>query len=149
WAHATDAGRGSSGVVIRRAQRGTVVGEAMTGRRKSESEQERSRFSGLIKAAYRLAAQHHGAADLQREMFEAAQWAQSSEAAASLAQMAARGAKDDPKLAALVRERQDLVAEWQKRDQLRSAAVAQIPDKRDHSGEAENVARLNAIDTRI
>jgi len=59
------------------------------------------------------------------ETFEAAQWTQSSEAAESLAQMAARGAKGDPKLAALVRERQDLVAEWQKRDAVRSAVVAQ------------------------
>ena len=49
-------------------------------------------------------------------MFQTAQWAQGSEAAASLAQMAARGAKGDAALAALVRERQDLVAEWQKRD---------------------------------
>ena len=36
-----------------------------------------------------------------------------SEAASSLAQMAARGAKSDTALAALVRERQDLVGEWQ------------------------------------
>ena len=53
-------------------------------------------------------------------MFQTAQWAQSSEAAASLAQMAARGATGDPALAAIVRERQDLVAEWQKRDAARS-----------------------------
>ena len=59
-----------------------------------------------------------------REMFQTAQWAPSSEAAQSLAQMAARGAKGDPRLAALVRERQDLVAEWQKRDGLRNAGSA-------------------------
>jgi hypothetical protein len=34
------------------------------------------------------------------------------DAAASLAQMAARGATGDPKLAALARDRQDLVEEW-------------------------------------
>jgi hypothetical protein len=45
---------------------------------------------------------------LERETFQTAQWAHSSDAAASLAQMAARGAKGDPKLAAFVRERQDL-----------------------------------------
>ena len=39
--------------------------------------------------------------------------------------MAARGAKGDPELAALARERQDLVAEWQKRDALRNAALGQ------------------------
>ena len=41
-----------------------------------------------------------------------------SEAAQSLAQMAARGATGNPALAVLARERQDLVAEWQKRDGL-------------------------------
>ena len=49
----------------------------------------------------------------------------------------------------MVRERQDLVAEWQKRDGARSAAVSQAPDKRDRAAEAANVARLAAIDTRI
>jgi hypothetical protein len=62
--------------------------------------------------------------------------------------MAARGAKGDAVLAALVRERQDLVAEWQKRDGARSTAVAQAPDKRDRSAEAANVARLAVIDAR-
>src|SRR5262249_39155133 len=60
-------------------------------------------------------------AKLRAEMFQTAQWAQSSEAAQSLQQMAARGAKGDLRLAALVRERQDLVAEWQQRDGARSA----------------------------
>ena len=64
-------------------------------------------------------------------MFQTAQWARSSEAAASLAQMAARGAKGNPALAAIVRERQDLVAEWQQRDAARNASVSQPPDKRD------------------
>jgi CHAT domain-containing protein len=86
---------------------------------------------------------------LAREMFQTAQWAQSSEAADSLAQMASRGAKGDPKLSPVVRERQDLVAEWQRRDQVRSAAVAQAPDKRNLEAEAKNVARLAAIDARI
>ena len=54
-----------------------------------------------------------------------------------------------PTLAAIVRERQDLVAEWQKRDAARSAAVSQPPDKRDKQAEAANVARLAEIDTRI
>ncbi len=82
-------------------------------------------------------------------MFQTAQWAQNSEAAASLAQMAARGAKGDPGLSARVREHQDLVAEWQKRDALRNAWLGQAPDKRDAKAEADNQARLAAIDTRI
>jgi hypothetical protein len=82
-------------------------------------------------------------------MFQTAQWAQSSEAAESLAQMAARGAKGDTKLAFFVRERQDLVSEWQRRDQARTDAFAQVPDKRNREAEAENLVRLAAIDARI
>ena len=63
--------------------------------------------------------------------------------------MAARGAKGDPALAAIVRERQDLVAEWQKRDGARTAAVSQPPDKRDKAAEAANSARIAEIDARI
>jgi CHAT domain-containing protein len=86
---------------------------------------------------------------LQRDTFEIAQWAQSSEAAASLALMAARGAKGDPRLATLVRERQDLVAEWQKDDRLRNAAISQTPDKRNAQSETANLAQMAAIDTRL
>src|SRR5271166_3631703 len=63
--------------------------------------------------------------------------------------MAARGAKGDLRLAALVRERQDLVTEWQRRDAVQSEAVAQPSEKRDMQAEAANNARLAAIDSRI
>jgi CHAT domain-containing protein len=53
---------------------------------------------------------------LTEETFENAQWAQSSEAAASLAQIAIRSTKGSPKLAGLVRERQDLLSELQVQD---------------------------------
>ncbi len=53
------------------------------------------------------------------------------------------------RLAALVRERQDLVAEWQKRDGLRNAALGQTPEKRNAKAEGENNARLAAIDATI
>ena len=103
-------------------------------------------FWALIKTVYQI---HDTGTQAAREMFEAAQWSQGSEAAASLAQMAARGAKGDVGLSLLVRERQDLVAEWQRRDGARSAAVSQAPDKRDRPAEAANVTRLAEIDTRI
>jgi CHAT domain-containing protein len=82
-------------------------------------------------------------------MFETAQWAISSEAAQSLAQMTARGARGDPKLAAVVWERQNLVTEWQKRELVRNAALGQEAARRDAKAEAESVARLATIDTRI
>jgi CHAT domain-containing protein/tetratricopeptide (TPR) repeat protein len=149
WERAAEFGRRSTSVITLRVQRGTILGEAPTGKGKSEAARLSERFWGLVKAVYRLASKKPDETGFSREMFQTGQWAQSSEAAESLAQMAARGAKGDPKLAALVRERQDMVLEWQKRDADRSAAVAQAPDKRNREVEAENVARLTMIDARI
>jgi CHAT domain-containing protein len=151
WVRAADFWRRSTGVIVSRAQRGTLArGQALTGKQKSEAEQLSHRFWGLVKVAYRLASKERNSdAKLRAEMFQTAQWAQSSEAAQSLRQMAARGAKGDSRLAGLVRERQDLVTDWQQRDRARSAAVAQAPDKRNRQAETTNVARLSAIDARI
>jgi len=151
WARAADFWRRSTGVTVRRAQRGTDdVGQVLTGKTKGEAERDSVRFLGLVKVVHRLASDGRSAdASLVREVFQTAQWASASEAAASLAQMAVRGAKGDPALAALVRDRQDMVGEWQKRDQARSAAVSQTPDKRDRAAEGTNVARLAAIDAHI
>jgi tetratricopeptide (TPR) repeat protein/CHAT domain-containing protein len=148
WTRAAEFWRESTNLSIRRAQRGTLLGEALTGKRQSEATQLSWQFWCLVKVAHRLASEQHDETRSLRDMFQTAQWAQSSAAAESLSQMAARGAKNDPRLAALVRERQDLVAEWQKRDQVRSAAVAQAPEKRNAQAYAENVARLAAIDAR-
>ena len=150
WARATAYGRRASNVTVRRTERGAVAGvNSLHDNGKSEAAQSRGHFWGVIKAAYRLAAQRRNPRKLTHEMFETAQWAQGSEAAKSLAQMTARGAKDDPTLASIVRERQDLVAEWAKRDGARTGAVSQSPDKRDNAVEAANIARMSAIDARI
>src|SRR5262249_42072436 len=52
-------------------------------------------------------------------------------------------------LATLVRERQDLVTEWQNGDTARTTAVSRPPDKRNPKHEATNIARLGVIDKRI
>jgi hypothetical protein len=70
------------------------------------------------------------------------------EAAEALAQMAVRGAKGDRKLAALVRERQDVLAEWQKRDEARTAAVSTPPEKRNKEADAENLRVASGKSTR-
>ena len=151
WSRAAEFWRRSTGIIERRARRDTsTVGQPLTGGGKSEATQLDFEFFGLVKSVYRLATEGHDPTQEQfAEAFEAAQWAHASEAASSLAQMAARGAKGDPKLAAIVRERQDLVAEWQKRDSVHNAAVSQPPDKRDRAAESANTDRLAAIDTRI
>ena len=151
WARAAQFWRRSTAAIAGRVQRGAQdPGQALSGKKKSEAEQLSWQFEGLVKVVYRLAPEGRAPdAASSREMFETAQWAQSSEAAASLTQMAARGAKGDPALAALTRERQDLVAEWQRRDALRNAALGQEPAKRDAQAEAENNARIAVIDARI
>ena len=96
-------------------------------------------FRDLVKAVYRLAPEGSALdAITSREMFQTAQWALGSEAAQSLAQMAARGATGNPALAALARERQDLVVEWQKRDGLRNTWLGQAPQNRNAQAEGEN-----------
>jgi|KBSSwiStaDraftv2_1062776.scaffolds.fasta_scaffold40938_2 CHAT domain-containing protein len=82
-------------------------------------------------------------------MFETAQWGQASQAASSLAQMAARSAGGSPELAALVRERQDLVVEWQVKDKLLIAARSEPPAKRNAAGENAIGDRLAAINDRL
>jgi tetratricopeptide (TPR) repeat protein len=151
WARAADFWLRSTSVIIRRIDRAASGPRTRSGgKARDETERASHQFWSLAKAVYRLEPQGRGP-DLRRtdEMFQTAQWAIASEAAQALAQMAARGAKGDPALAGLVRERQDLVNEWQVRDVARTAAVAQPPDKRDREREAANSTRLAQIDERI
>jgi CHAT domain-containing protein/tetratricopeptide (TPR) repeat protein len=147
WAQAAAYWRQSTTISIRRAKHGgDNLSQPVAGKAKSDTQRDGYRFVGLVKASYRV---NKASDQIAREMFQAAQWAQSSQAAQSLAQMAARGAKGDQRLAALVRERQDLVAEWQRRDADRNAAAAQAPEDRNTLAEADNSARLSAIDDRL
>ena len=82
-------------------------------------------------------------------MFETAQWALSSEAATTLAQMAVRETAGDARLSALVRERQDLVGEWKAKDKQLIAAKSEPPGKRDAGAEKTLGDRLAQIDTRL
>jgi tetratricopeptide (TPR) repeat protein/CHAT domain-containing protein len=151
WVRASDYWRRSTALTVRRAQRGTSSGGGhSSGKGKSETDQFGHRFHGLVKVVNRLASeQRSNSAALTAETFATAQWAQGSEAAASLAQMAVRGAARSPRLGTVVRERQDLLSEWQRRDGARTAAVSQPPDKRERQAELANVTRLTEIDARI
>ena len=83
------------------------------------------------------------------EAFVSAQRVALSSAARAVAQMASRQAVDDPVLARLVRERQDLVVEWRSRDRLLIDAVARSDDARDRSNETGLRQRLGSIEARI
>jgi CHAT domain-containing protein/tetratricopeptide (TPR) repeat protein len=150
WSQATEFWRRATSLVFRRVQLDALnIGRTVTGNRKSDPFQLRSAFVNVIKASFRVSASGLADVALQREMFRMAQSAQSLEAAASLAQALVRNSKGDSTLAKLVRERQDLVAEWRSRDADRAAAMSQPPEKRDVRAENVLISRLDAIDARI
>ena len=150
WAHAASYWRQSTQVIIRRAKRSTGdAGQILSGRGKSEAERASYRFWGLVKALYRLAGIEERSPELAADAFSFAQWALSSEASASLAQMATRQVKGNSALARLVRERQDLVGEWQARDRELIVAASQRADRRDAASEQSTRTRIAAIDRRI
>jgi tetratricopeptide (TPR) repeat protein len=147
WSVATEYWRRSTDVIRRRAERGFASGR-MEG--SGEEARRSGQFRSLIKATYRLAQHATGpTAPLSTETFETAQWAQGSKAATSLMQMSARSAKGSPQLAELVRERQDLVSEWQLNDKLLITAKSEALAKRKADAETALASRLDAIDTRL
>lgn len=151
WTGAAEYWRLGTAAIIRRNQRSSASGVGHSTSFKSSNAQETvGQFVGLIKALNRLASRTPAVMPgIVSETFTTAQWAQGSEAAASLAQMAARGAAGNAGLALIVRERQDLVREWQRRDNMRTIAVSQSPERRDAKAELANIARIAEIDTRI
>jgi CHAT domain-containing protein len=149
WKAAADYWHRSTSALVRHRLRSEGGGqEGQTGKQQNQTEKNSWQFLGLIRAMDQLSGDTVDAASTN-ETFDAAQWAVGSEAARSLAEMAARGAKGEAKLAGAVRERQDLVAEWQKRDALRNAALGEASDKRDAKAYDHNLAKLAQLDERI
>ena len=128
-----------------------ALGTGLTGRMAAgETEQQSSAFVRLIKAEGMIsAADRTRFPDLDRRVFEAAQWVKSSETAASLTQMSVRQAKGDVTLANAIRERQDLVNEWRARDADLLAAAVEQPARRNAEAEKDLRARLTVINARI
>ena len=152
WAKATDYWRQSTRLTISQSKRGTNrLGQVPTGYAASEAQRYASQFSFLVKAIHKLAAEFpEQAKRLTHEAFLTAQWAGRSEAAASsIEQMALRGATADLGLSKLVRERQDLVWEWQARDKMLIAAHGESPTRRNTETEDSLSARHAVIEARI
>ena len=151
WGKAVPYLRRSTSMVVARSRRGVdAIGRAASGKAVNEVARDSLAFSLLITAAHRLVAA--GRADtftLAGEMFRTAQWGLGTEASTALAQMAARQARGDGALARLVRERQDLVGEWQAKDELLITARTEPPARRKAETEAALGRRLAAIDTRM
>ncbi len=146
-AGAAERWRAATSLLQRRADRG--LGGASDGTSKGEAQRSGWQFAGLLKTTHRLQRSDPQGLTSATQMFETAQWGRASEAATSLAQMAARSAGGSPGLAALVRERQDLVSEWQATDKLLIAARSERPAERKAAGEKKLSGRLNAIDARL
>jgi CHAT domain-containing protein/tetratricopeptide (TPR) repeat protein len=142
--HAADRWRQATAVLQRRAERG--LGNDERGSR-GELQRSRSYFEGLIKTTWVVSREGRDGNSAAR-MFEAAQWVQASEAARSLAQMAARSAAERPGLSSLIRERQDLIDEWQAKDRQLIALKSEAPSRRPAGAEKTLAERLAAIDIR-
>ncbi len=139
-------------ILIKRSRRSAL--DAVSARTAASGSSEATRrggnFHGLIKVAHRLAAQFpERSTALANESFTQGQWAKASKAAASIAQMAARGATGNPELARLVRERQDLTTQWQTEDKELVAASARPPEHRNTNRERRQRDLMEDIDGRL
>ena len=88
-------------------------------------------------------------AALAAKSYETAQWALQSDAAAALAQMAARFGKGDDELGRLVRERQDLAARYRAIEQSRVMAMAAPGTQGTTEQKGDQARETAAIDSRI
>lgn len=150
WALAASLWQQSTALIEHRAMPVSPFPEQLSTIRREDAPVRLSAyFRGLIKAAYRSAGTEHAAPDLIRSMFLKAQWSTQSDAAEAMAQMAARGVKGNTKLAGIIRDRQDLLGEWQARTIIQLAAFSKPSEKRNADAETTNSARLHDIAARI
>ena len=144
-----DAQRSADITTVRLRHGANVIGQELASTA-SHTARIKQRFSTLVKAAWQLTSpDERSKHDLGVVMFRTAQWAQASEAAASLAQMAARSAKGDVALGQVVRQRQDLVDEWRRSDKSLVDAISQTAGRRHAPSEENHRARLAAISTQV
>jgi CHAT domain-containing protein/tetratricopeptide (TPR) repeat protein len=151
WTEAVSYLRRATRVMMSRSRRGGSSSATDVSDTEQDDLAQRGRLFGLfVQASYRLTVvQDINHAKLRDESFHAGQWAVESAAAYSLAQASAREAQSDLILAATLRERQDLVREWQWKDAYLVRSFSQRPQSRDRALEQEYRARLNVIENRI
>jgi CHAT domain-containing protein/tetratricopeptide (TPR) repeat protein len=137
----------STNVVVQGAKRTNAF--PLIGKGMSETDRHNYRFWGLVKAMYRRSDDPNARLEAAAETFESAQWSHTSRAAGSLAQMSARQAKGDGFLSRLIRERQDLSAEWQAKEELLTKVRSQLNAIRNAEVDAALSDRLQAIDNRV
>ncbi|QDZ02150.2 CHAT domain-containing protein [Nitratireductor mangrovi] len=107
-------------------------------------------FDRLVKTYDRLAlARPARRAEMAEKAFLVAQRVIDSRASAALSQLGARNAAGSGDLAALVRERQDLVEDWQRRDRRLTAQRAALSSEKAGDDLAALESRLAGVDRRI
>lgn len=127
----------------------TAAFAARTGSIEDRSVERAGELEFLVKAYDRLARESPDEASaLAEKAFLVAQKVTATQAATALSQMAARQAAGSGELAALVRERQDRVAEWQAGDRKRTAARSEAGVGATGALQALE-AKLDAADRRI
>jgi len=139
WDEALAASRRSTAISVELGRRGKTNAPSETGQRASAMRR-------FVQIAHAVGAAD---ADLMNESYITAQRALETGAALALSQLAARYAIGDDALAVLLRERQDLAAEFESRDKLLVVAVARAPSQRDRVAEDGARSRMVAIGLRM
>lgn len=149
--------RGQSAASLAYYQRATMIELKARARERTVRAGERNDrrrlndpFFGVIDAAWEEGrTTPHQMAVYTDAAFKAAQWAMSTSAGSAIGQLGARLGASSPALTRLVRERQDMAAEWSTGDARLTAAVAQPPATRDGAQEARLRARQSEIEARM
>jgi CHAT domain-containing protein/tetratricopeptide (TPR) repeat protein len=143
--------RSATNALSARARRtGSQRNEGLTGADEFGTARGTSAFLNQVRAAHRLGLSRSSAtSSLATEAFVAAQWATGSDAADALVQASVRSGTADAELAGLVRERQDLVRQWDALDKQAIAARAVEHARRSPEAEAVLAARAAAIQSRV
>lgn len=150
WRLAVEYSRRARDIVVARARRGVRIGDfAADDRGRQEIASRRELLDRHVRRLWFLAGRETDQLDdLREEAFLTAHWAGQTAAEAALAQMALRQAKGTGPLADLIRERQDLVRQWQALDQQLQVALASSTGARNQAGEREWQVRMAALDGR-
>jgi CHAT domain-containing protein len=150
WAEARDHYRRAMAVLQRIETQAIALSEANTRRDTSAGADQRTEgFIQLVRSLSQSPGMGKTSSAVVDEAFISAQRAGISRAARAVAQMASRQATSDGELAQLVRERQDLTAEWRSRDRLLIEAVSKSEGKRNEETERRLRDRLAAIEVRM
>jgi CHAT domain-containing protein/tetratricopeptide (TPR) repeat protein len=146
WGEALAAADSASKIVVRQAARGIHQTTAFGGTNATRVPWNEAALARYLRSAWEVWRTYDGFdAVLPEKAFRRAQWISQTSTAKALADMAARQATGDDKLAALARRRQDLLAEWQRLDRQLLDALMQNAAERDRSREQELRARLDVV----